>query len=352
MDWKPLLSHAVSDAKLNNEAAPSTQAPKPNTQDEVPALNLRVDPRSNDAFELSWNPRSPLIKDAISGTLLVNDARHLSRFIHLNAEELQSGRLMYMTASADVTFRFKVMDIVGRETVQSFRVLKDAAENGRGFGGPLNLFPRSQPSTSPIQNEIGTPGSAVSFNDSSVGSSVKPKLEEGSVPQPRQAVNTPVSPSNGGAQVTLTSLPSTRVDSPALPLHSPGPQITAAPELAPETHIEVNTVPPPKTLLSTTGKVADRLITVAAPPRVLFQYVPILPKHHSRHLDVSVPVIVKISDSGAILAATLAAPDKSIPMDLTNSALDAARQWRFSPATVNGTSVLSSMTIRFHFSSK
>jgi hypothetical protein len=254
---------------------------------------------------------------------------------------------MYMTASADVTFRFKVMDLVGRETVQSFRVLKDAADNGRGFGVPVNLgmLPGSQSSTSPIQNEVGAPASAVSFNDPSVASSMKPKLEEGSVPQP--------SPSNGGAQVTLASLPAARADSPVLPLHSPdAPGITATPELVPEAKIEVDTVPPPKTLLSATGSVADRSTTVAAPPRILFQYVPTLPKHHSPHLDVSVPVIVKISDSGAILTATLAAPDKKIPVNLTNSALDAARQWRFSPATVNGTPVLSSMTIRFHFASK
>jgi protein TonB len=337
MDWKPVLIHAAADASMPNQAEQLSNASAPNTQDEVQALNLRVDPRGNDAFELSWNPQCPMIKDAISGSLLINDDRHLSRFVHLNADDLHSGRLMYMTGSADVTFRFKVMDIVGHDTVQSFRVLKDAAESGPALTAAaltLGLFPGSQPSVSPIQNEADAPVTGISLRNPSVAPSMEPALEDAPDSEPRQLLTNPVLPIKG-VGVTLA------------------PSLSAAVRnFVPETPIQVNTVPPPATLLSAPTGLVDRSPTTATPPRVLFQYVPTLPRDHRHSLDVSVPVLVQISNSGTILTATLATAERNMPVELARSALDAARRWRFSPATVNGKPVLSHMTLRFHFSSK
>jgi hypothetical protein len=316
MDWSPELIHAAGDASLNNPAPQLNNTRTPNAPSETAGLNLRVDPRGSDAFELSWNPQCPTIQDAISGSLSINDDRHLSRFVHLNAEDLHSGRLMYMTGSPDVTFHFKVMDLAGNNTVQSFRVLKDAAESEGVLTAALNLglFPGSQAPLSPIQkiqDEVAAPASPVSFH----------------VTEPPQLLSNPVVLPNGGAHLTVTPF-------------------------APETPIQVDSVPPPAALPSAPASVPDRSSPAATPPRVLFQYVPRLPGHSGRPLDVFVPVVVQISNSGTILATTLATPDKTIPVEFIHSALDAARRWQFAPATLHGTPVVSSMTLRFHFSTK
>jgi hypothetical protein len=351
---KPLLVRVAAEAQTQSK--PSQPATTIGAVMQEDILNLRIDPRAGGAFELSWNPHSTPIQTATSGTLWMTDSTHFSRTIHLSAEELQSGHIMYTPASADITFHLKVTDRTGRETMQWIRVLNDVGHENEGrFGGTMKsgLPVEAQRAVKLPQNAASEPAFAETHHPI-VASSIEPKSGNSSgIGASRVADDRPsMLPRNDNSQVDLSSLFSMYVQKPvysptnsSLPSPSKNPE---PPEPSSQASVKVDLAPQPQSPLDTAAG-AKKLMTEAYPPRVLFRYVPRLPMHVDGRGDVFVPVLANISESGKVTSATLANPDKNIPRFLMDFALRAALKWRFLPATVNGRPVVSSMTITFHF---
>jgi hypothetical protein len=351
---KPLLVRVAAEAQTQSKPSQPATTSGPVAQEDI--LNLRIDPRAEGAFELSWNPHSTPIQTAISGTLWMTDSTHLLRTIHLSVDELQSGRIMYTPISADVTFHLKVTDKTGRETVQWIRVLNDVGhENERRFGRPMKsgLPLEAQAAVKPLPDVVSEPAVAETHHPI-VASSIEPKSGNSSgIGASRSADDRPpLVPRNDSSQVDFSSLFSMYVQKPvysptdsSLPSPSKSPE---PPEPSSQAPVKLDLAPQSQSPLDTAAG-TKKLATEAYPPRVLFRYVPRLPMHVSERDDVFVPVLANISESGKVTAATLANPDKNMPRYLTDFALRAALKWRFSPATVNARPVASRMTITFHF---
>jgi hypothetical protein len=84
-------------------------------------LGLRVS-QNGTALELQWDRFSPIIQPATSGALTVSDGG-LIRQIHLDAEQLKTGHIVYTPSLGDVTFRLEVRDSVSHTFAESISVL-------------------------------------------------------------------------------------------------------------------------------------------------------------------------------------------------------------------------------------
>jgi TonB family protein len=354
MYLKPLLLKLVAANQTQSEPSKPGRASEQVAQQNM--LSLRVDPRSNGVFEVSWNPDSPPIQSAIVGTLWMTNSTHFLRAIDLSADELRSGRIMYMSVSADITFHLKVTDKAGRETTEWVRVLNDAGpKNTSRFDGVMKsgLPPKPEPGVKPTRNAGGKPADAA-LKDSGIASVIQLKPSDSpSGPRGAADAHALVLPRNDTPKVDLFALPAVYLQRLVYTLTSLGlPKAPKSPqplETSTQIPITIQTRPQPKLLLSDPSSANQNPRTQAYPPRILFQYVPSLPLRADEHVDAFVAVLVKISNAGKVTDVTLAHGDKNMPRYLADFAISAARKWQFSPATVNGTPVAASMTIQFHF---
>lgn len=340
---KPLVVRFAANYQIPPKAALPAQTP--NQED---TLDLRIEPRSNGLLEISWNRQSLAVQNAVAGTLWMTDKTHILRTIPLNGDDLKIGRVMYMPVSGDTTFHLKVTDQTGHETARWIRVLNDTRSEhvGRSAGATAAVQAartEPQPAATPIR-EAAADVPAVPAAD-------HPTLTPVSVPAPGAADsrNAPVPVVENRLQETRSSLPAAYVQHLASSLPLSGSESVQGPAKVPAVPAKATVTPDVHTPPANAATESTATNVHSFPPRIAFKYVPSLPVVLGEPVDISVPVLVSISPSGAVSSATITPQSKRIPKNITDSALSAAKKWRFFPATVNGHPVPSDMTLQFHF---
>jgi hypothetical protein len=88
------------------------------------SLGLRVEYQGEHLL-VTWSRRSPAVRAAVAGVLRIEDGSQ-RRDVHLDAEQVAGGSILYKPASDDVIFRLELRNAQGNATVESMRVLASA----------------------------------------------------------------------------------------------------------------------------------------------------------------------------------------------------------------------------------
>jgi hypothetical protein len=84
------------------------------------ALGMRVE-RQTDNFRVTWNRNLPALRNA-TGTLTIDDG-HQPRDLQLDATQIASGSVVYVSDAGDLTFRMRVRRDSGQQATESVRVV-------------------------------------------------------------------------------------------------------------------------------------------------------------------------------------------------------------------------------------
>ncbi|MBV8897913.1 MAG: energy transducer TonB [Acidobacteriaceae bacterium] len=341
-------------------------------------LNLRVEGQG-DRVLLSWNRRNSIVRTASGAILRINDGPR-SRDVQLDPAQVENGAVLYRPTSDDVSFRLEVHGQDGTAVAENLRVLDS--------GGPAQvpeLTASTQPGTlvsapvaniqvphnwqpAPMTSKVGVPlppprlespvpneqkfdlnrftASAPSPNSTS------PSLPAAAPVTPPDIGNVPAqtSPISALAQNTATEPPPTLKQASdnsqsALPAQTTGSQSpsTNANQLA-----SGNTPAPapPKAALT-----AQNALGRYTPPKPIRQVLPDISELAPGVIDTTpeVDVIVMVDASGHVTRAQVEKRGRKAARALVAAAENAARQWVFDPARLDGRTVPSEHSIVFQF---
>ncbi len=326
-------------------AAPSAtpEAPPPVAQSPAAnsALLLNVQ-RQNGTATLSWNHDAPKVKNADYAMLLISDGRHREQ-LHLNKTELETGRVVYIPRSRDISFQLQLF-AQSHSTTESIRSVAD--------------LPAPPPSDSSPRTPGDCPRSPATHQQSA----------DTARPNPR-----PAPPAAPSAAPSTISQPPVQTTAPPAAAQTAPPQeaIVAEPETPkPNPFPEPDKTTPPKPreaevattvsleLIGHSG-IKDVLDTLSprhifgsgsdktTPPRVIRQILPgIYPAVASRiHGTRQVDVKITIGPGGQVVKTELVDDRTADPID--SVVYYAARQWTFEPARNGDKPVESKVLMHF-----
>jgi TonB family protein len=288
------------------------------------ALSLKVEP-SNGQLALSWNRSAPLIQTAQRAILTISDGDH-KEDVELDLGQLRSGSIVYSPITRDVSFRLEVTDLRNaKSTSESVRVLAGRPSpsavtpvqtpTGRPQAEPV--AGATEPAQTPVQPEAAprvarsfTPPSAKRASSDSLAARLSP-----GVPEPPQI--------DAGASAA-PSLPAS-ISAPAPPPEAPKPAAQSA-SAQPAGAVKLG------------GKVQ--------PATLIYRTAPIYPMIAKQaRVAGSVRLSAVIGKDGRIEKVEVL----SGPPLLRQAAIDAVKQWRYSPNLLNGEPVPSTTTIDLNF---
>lgn len=246
--------------------------------------------RSGGDFAISWNRDAPALEQSVSSNIVVSDGQ-VTRTFHLNREQLTAGRalytpLPYSPLSGDIRIRLEVeQDKRSQSESVLIPVSKEAFVN-----------------TDVISEYAGKLRSALGAEVASTDA-----LPVGtSLPQPVAAAPTPA---KGPVQ-----LPSLSTLTPPAPVQAPPAPVAIVrefPKLAPAAQQALSS-------LTSDGKL---LLSVR----------------------------VAIDTAGNVTSASVLPVAANLDQAIQDAALEAARQWKYKPGTLDGKPVASESTITFTF---
>lgn len=303
-------------ARPNAEAAISTP------------LGLRVQTQSED-LRLSWNRGAPsLQQDGVSAVLTILDGDLPPRDIRLGQEELRTtGSIVYSPLSRTIQFRLEVL-AAGEKITESVLAIKGART---AYSSVLRETPPAKPAAS-----IPTPNAGRTVP----AQPPAPRVFEFSRSSTQEPSN-----EDSWRQITLESAP----------VITQTGRMTASAPLALSDPLHLPPAPkPPEPAQTTVRPLTVRIPQATTPlpvyigPKSVRQIQPVLSRQAWASItrDTAVKVKVTISADGKVTHAQ--AVSKASPY-LTGAAVIAAQHWRFEPATLNGRSVQSDMTLTFDF---
>jgi len=294
------------------------------------ALTLRIERTATDLL-LTWNRDSEAVRTARKAVLSISDGDRQEN-LDLNLSDLRNGSIVYSPLSADVSFRMEVTGPDQSKTAsESVRVLRtkpspmpeDAAKPGKPDSAP-RVASEAAPAAAAedtaaadasTASETPAPRRAPAFNAANVASlaqRLRPALPT-DLPEP--PVSGATADSSGA--VNLGALP-------------PGASSTLARPGAP---------PEPKTAPEPARDIRQ--------PQLIAKVDPAYPDLARRQrVSGTVSLSVTIGMNGRITRVT----PLSGPVLLRNAAMDAVKQWVYSPMTLNGHAVETEKQVDVNFS--
>jgi hypothetical protein len=305
----------------------SSSASQPSS---VPLIALHAK-RQNGDLELNWNRESALMRTAISGVISIQDGE-LKRKIALDSTQVRGGSLLYSPTSDQVLMQLTVTTPTDTVTESVMVILQKA-------GSPKTYsVPASKPSSA------------------SVAAPPPPSLE--SFPPASRPFTAP-----SMAKAASSQSPLIPADSPPLKLN-PGPAAAVAPNLvsqifAPSPPTPMTQSPKPAPEVASAQQPASPQPASPQPASIVIRYQPAVataktapmfpPELQNLALTRKlVEVKVTIDKNGKVSKAE-AIPQKNISMFLINSAVNAARSWKFQPAMRDNEPVSSESVLQFVF---
>ena len=324
-------------ARRSSEPVLPGELLSPLAQPAVPAggrkatLALTAERRGTDLL-LSWDRESPAIASAITGSLFIqagNDHRDLV----LTPEQLRSGSVFYTPTGDQIDIRLQVVGRNDSVTYDSVIVLlppgvdqrpvvvsrpapPPATQNSSASAPVPSAAPELQPQPNPVEprRSFSTPPGPTIAR-----SSAPPRLDE---PPPDVSL-TPKAPSPS----SLFNVQPAAPPAPAVPAPTP-----AAPS-QPPVSTQRKTAPGPQS------------------PVPISQPLPRFSSELRAVIFNPVTVQVKVTiDAGGKVVKAEALPRNDVHVLLLQAAADAARNWKFRPATINGLPVPGEAIVSFVFS--
>jgi TonB family protein len=352
-----------------------------------------------DRLLLSWNRRNPAVASAASGVLQIFDGTQ-HREVRLEGGQVADGSVLYKPLSPDVTFRLEVHGAGQSSAMGSMRVL-DATGSGRetkildltaspatppptAAMGPPDPIPVPETAQQPAQG-AGQPPSdnAVPRKNAEPGQVASNRNPNNAplVPVPARAapVNSGQTANQNGARQPATAGGSP-VQQPPVDAKANASKSERVPDASPQLNAAAQPPPHPVFLQppgagstingwdtsapktprptaspdTTTPAPAARLDAkppAFGPPKPLLQVMP-----NTRLLApglitqvTRVEVAVRIDNTGRVTSAHVLNESGNTKGTLSQAAVNAARQWTFQPATLQGEKVESEHTIVFEF---
>ncbi len=308
-------------------------------------LGLRVEAQGN-LLHLSWNRSAPEIQRAKSARVLIEDGSR-RREVDLEGSDIAAGSVSYPPVSNSVRFELEILDtdppvsehIWVLDGIRSAGATDPAAATnvvplGAGYT-PLER-PRHRWEAQPSGSEDRLRNTAADDSTTAISQMVRKTREAAArvfVPPPRS---------------TPAKAPAADLDPPAIvAIKSEPPSIPA---------LTVPAAPPPRRFVAQAPKLAEARVRTAptltvVPAKPIRQSTP-----HIRGLglpafsrDTSVQIRVVIDAKGLVERADVEKASPGTPQGLIQASLDAAREWRFQPATSGGRPVQSDHIVVFNF---
>ncbi len=318
-------------AKQAPPAAPATHAAAVSPVTKQP-LALTAERHGTDLV-LSWNRESPSISRATYGMLIIK-GKEGRRDIALTPDQLRAGSIVYTPTSDQVEVELSV--------VAGEQVTKDSV---------VVFLPRNKNAIVTTAQTQETPQAPATLQASSapLNERERPKGPFSSPPgretlRPFSMPTTPAGPETAGlarldepppalaqrsAQTGgVISLPSPQLP-PAPPPPAPAPEVAA-------TKAPSKPLAPPSVIL---------------PAVATEQVLPRFPESMKALLssDKMIEVTVSIDENGKVAKAEATTQNHG-DAQLVASAIEAARHWKFRPATINSKPIASEMIVKFNFS--
>jgi TonB family protein len=350
-------------------------------------LGMRVESKG-DALLIGWNPHSEALQSATRGMLDISDGSQ-HHDIYLDPAEIANGSVLYRPASPDVVLRLIVSDKNGTRKSEDVRVL-----NGSNIPPAPNATGNPQSSVRSASAQPVTQARHAENRNPSVGKqSVRPGRSEAPdvhIQTNSHASSAPVThglvrPSESGltSLTTMTPQPpahkSEQSSSPQIRTrrsereqqikpsgsrsfgnvsgeksavaNSPGSKDVRQGTISPKLRGDQSGIVEGNAALSKTAE--KGLHHVYVPPRPTKQVMPSgLSRESLTYKPAPMSVEVTIDEFGRVTEAHVANGVSSDDGSLITSVLSAAKEWVFSPATVDGQAVSSHHTIEFRFNSR
>jgi TonB family protein len=350
-----------------------------------------------DRLLLSWNRRNPAVASAAGGVLQIFDGTE-HREVRLDGGQVADGSVLYKPSSPDVTFRLEVHGAGQSSAMGSMRVL-DATAAGRetkildltaSSTTPARTAAAGPPDPIPVP-ETAQPASQSAGQPASDKKASTKNAEPGQVAIYRNPNSAPLVPVPvraapvGSGQTPSQNTARQPAGAAALPVQQPPVDAKAnaakserVPDASPQQNAAAQ--PPPHPVSSqppgagstingwdtsapeTPRPAASPDTTTPAPalesrppafgpPKPLLQVMP-----NTRSLApglitqvTRVEVAVRIDNTGRVMSARALNENGNTKAALSQAAVNAARQWTFQPATLQGEKVESEHTIVFEF---
>jgi protein TonB len=300
-------------------------------------LGLKVVSSDKD-FEISWDRQSPVVTQSSGGTLTIRDGG-LTRTVLIAPAQLREGRIQYTPLFDDLNFRLEISQ--GARTVaESIQILSPSNRSWQGLLPDL-------PSDSVLQNSLSAGKTQPPAQPANI--SPKPTVPAAPARTAGKAFIPPIANATGaGPAAPALDAPPPVSDVPA----NPGPTLT----IPTASLIGRPPVAPPAASAAARPSLTTLAPAASSGAVAIEQVAPVTSQDLRNALNASpgqtvVLVKVAIDASGKVKSAEVASVSRKSPADfyIHAAALEAARSWKFKPATLNGKSVPSESTIQFKF---
>jgi hypothetical protein len=298
-----LFRAASTPATVNSSSSPA-QSPS------LPSMALHAE-RQNSDLQLTWNRGSALIANALSGVISIHDGES-NRQIVLDSTQVRGGSLLYSPTSDQILLQLTVTTPAGTVTESVMVVL------------PM----------------VGSPQTYILPAKSSSAPTAPPQPPLDSVPLAR--ASRPFAAPSGSHDTPSPASP-ILTDSPPLKLNL-DPAATLTPGFVLQTPLPQQ--PSPVTPSQPSASVIVRYQPAVAIAKAAPAFPPEL-RPFALKLKV-IEVKVSIDKTGNVSKAE-AIPQKNVNQFLVNSAVNAARLWRFQPAQRDNQPISSESVLQFVF---
>jgi TonB family protein len=327
---------------------------------------LEVEPQGT-GLNLRWNPQSIPTGKAVGGVLEIREGEQSPQLIGLNPEQLAVGHIYYQSAAQRIEFRLEVSDAAGPIAKGAvLALLSPPAVVPSAQMHPADQVPARKVQSVPI---IATGTNFAARKSTGVIEKSSEAPRRFFAPQPLQKGAEPAKPIVDATAPELVNAANAR----PVPLPETPGGLSAAlrlPPLNPPSRApnpvpaETASAPPPqasRTPASTTREPAKPAIqpviqSALQPPLPARKVQPILRPAISAQIppntDIEVTVRAQIDATGRVVKADVLREHPAqggVYAQLEIAALDAIRQWRFSPARMGNVLVPSDYAITFHF---
>jgi sporulation related protein len=122
---------------------PASPAASGNPQS--PSLSLLVQRRGHDLL-MTWNRHAPAILHAKAGLVLIRDGNAIPQELHLDADQLRNGTVLYTPVSNNVQFRMEVLGAASGQSVNE-AVVALTGLRGTPLAGQRQSLPVGYPAS-------------------------------------------------------------------------------------------------------------------------------------------------------------------------------------------------------------
>jgi hypothetical protein len=317
------------------------------TYDHKTQIALSVNRAADGQLDLSWNRDAPELARAEGARIAITDGS-LYKEINLDNAQLHLGKVAYFPNSTDVQFRLEVYLDSTRSLAESVRVISPTSKTGN----TESVRVTSSASKTTVAAPISRPGDGtkvipITVQSHAPSASIPPDVFNAKFPNRIDPKSGRSLDSNGLVSQVPKSPP--RLEAPLFSVAEMNSSHMSVPSGLTSAPPFVTPAPVTKTAPATseTGS-----IVTYVPPRPLKKVMPngiYLGHPPVVYENTQVEIELNIDATGRVTDAHPVQDGKKANLRLASSAVSAARQWRFEPATLHGKPVASQHTLVFVF---